>query len=293
MSNGELQLHILSFTAKAESISEISRAGLNEEKYTMKLQQTDLRDLINAKDLLENPGVAAKISSFIGMPIEKGFRFLPDNWNTKIVEVTQSSLIKAAHTAVFTMKDSPGRKSSNSWHKLTVAATGGFGGFFGLPAMVIELPISITIMLRSIADIARSEKEDIFTNEAIIACIEVFTLGDPASNRDTSESGYFTIRAALARSVAEATEYMAKKSFTEKSAPALVRFIIQVAERFSIQVSEKAAAQAIPAIGAAGGAIINTLFINHFQDMARGHFTIRRLERKYGRDVIERKYREI
>jgi hypothetical protein len=42
-----------------------------------------------------------------------------------------------------------------------VATTGGVGGLFGLPALAIELPISTTIMLRSIADIARSEDEDI------------------------------------------------------------------------------------------------------------------------------------
>jgi hypothetical protein len=55
-------------------------------------------------------------------------------------------------------------------------------------------------------------------------------------------------------------------------------------------VSEKTAAQAIPAIGAAGGALINALFIDHFQDMARGHFIVRRLERKYGKEIIKAKY---
>ena len=49
----------------------------------------------------------------------------------------------------------------------------------------------------------------------------------------------------------------------------------------------------LPAIGAAGGAAINLVFINHFQDMARGHFTVRRLERKYGEGVIQREYKEI
>jgi len=51
-------------------------------------------------------------------------------------------------------------------------------------------------------------------------------------------------------------------------------------------VSEKVAAQAIPLIGAAGGALINTIFIDHFQNMARGHFIIRRLERRYDKDLI-------
>jgi len=259
----------------------------------MGLQQNELRDLKRAKKLLENPGIAAKITNLIGMPIEKGFKLLPENWSSKIGEISQSALTKATHTAVFTMKDSPGKNHSNIWHKLAAATTGGVGGFFGLPAMAIELPISTTIMLRSIADIARSEKEDIFSYEVKIACIEVFALGGPSSNDDASESGYFAVRAALARSVTEAAEYIAEKGIVEEGAPPLVRFIIQVAERFSIQVSEKAAAQAIPAIGAAGGAIINTLFIDHFQDMARGHFIVRRLERKYGYKVIKAAYNEI
>jgi hypothetical protein len=46
----------------------------------------------------------------------------------------------------------------------------------------------------------------------------------------------------------------------------------------------------VPAIGAAGGAAINLVFINHFQDMARGHFTVRRLERKYGAEVVREEY---
>jgi intein/homing endonuclease len=72
-----------------------------------------------------------------------------------------------------------------------------------------------------------------------------------------------------------------------------MKVLVKVAERFSIQVTEKAAAQAIPAIGAAGGAIINTLFIDHYQDMAKGHFTVRRLEREYGRELIQERYHQL
>jgi hypothetical protein len=259
----------------------------------MTLQQKDLDDLKRAKRLLENPGLAAKITHFLGTPIEKGFDLLPENWRVKIGEVTRTALSKAIHAAVFTMKDSPGEIASNGWHKLAVAASGGIGGFFGLPALAVELPISTTIMLRSIADIARSEAETINAIESKMACIEVFALGGPLLSDDASESGYFAVRAALAQSVTKAAEYIAEKGLAEESAPALVRLIVQIAQRFSIQVSEKAAAQAVPAIGAAGGAIINTLFIDHFQDMARGHFIIRRLERKYGKQAVEATYKTI
>lgn len=259
----------------------------------MEIQRADLNDLKKAKTLLENTGLAAKITNLIGAPIEKGFELLPDNWSSKIGKVAQASLMKAAQTAVFTMKKSSGRKSSNVFHKLAVATTGGVGGFFGLPALSIELPISTTIMLRSIADIARSEGEEISADETKLACIEVFALGGPSSRDDASESGYFAVRAALAKSVTEAAEYIAGKGIVEEGAPAILRLIVQVANRFGVQVTEKAAAQAVPAIGAAGGSIINTLFIDHFQDMARGHFIVRRLERKYGTEMVELEYKRL
>ena len=49
----------------------------------------------------------------------------------------------------------------------------------------------------------------------------------------------------------------------------------------------------VPAIGAIGGGLINTIFMDHFQDIAQAHFTIRRLERHYGADVIQADIRRL
>jgi len=35
---------------------------------------------------------------------------------------------------------------------------------------------------------------------------------------------------------------------------------------------------------------VNYAFIDHFQTVARAHFTIRRLERSYGKDVVRSEY---
>lgn len=256
-------------------------------------QQSDVNDLKRAKNLLEKPGISARILNVLGNAISIAFKILPANWNTTIGKITQTALSKAVHAAVLTMKDRPGEEASDTWHKLTVAATGGFCGFFGLPALFVELPISTTIMLRSIADVARSEGEFISTVDAQIACMEVFALGGPKKGDDASESGYFAIRAALAQAVSKASQYIAERGLAKESAPALVRLIMQIAERFSIRVSTKAVAQAVPTIGGAGGALINILFITHFQNMARGHFIIRRLERKYGAEIVRTTYQTI
>lgn len=259
----------------------------------MILSDAEKKDLQRAKNLLENPGVAARITNVLGMPIEKGLEYLPDNWNKNLTEVTKTALMKTSDAAIFTMKDVPHEESSNSWHKLGVIVSGGIGGFFGVAAIAAELPISTTIMLRSIADIARSEGESINSPDTKMACLEVFALGGENSSDDASESGYFAVRAVLTKSVTEASEFILEKGLAEEGAPILVKLIMRIATYFEVQVTEKFAAQAIPAIGAAGGAIINTVFIDHFQDMARGHFIVRRLERKYGKEKIRMLYEEL
>ncbi len=250
-------------------------------------------ELQHAKKLLENPGIAAKITNVIGTPIEKGLKLLPKEWNTKIGEVTQAALLKASQAAIFTMKDSPGSNSSDLLHKLGVAVTGGVGGFFGFAALAIELPISTTIMLRSIIEIGRSQGESINDPETKMACLEVFALGGNTTLDDSSENGYFAVRAMLAKTLSEASEFLAARTITEEGAPVLIKFLAGISQRFGIQITEKAAAQAIPLIGAAGGAMINTLFMDHYQDMAKGHFIVRKLERRYGKELIQNLYLEL
>ena len=70
----------------------------------------------------------------------------------------------------------------------------------------------------------------------------------------------------------------------------MIRLASEIATRFGIVVSQKVAAQAVPVIGALGGAAVNAAFMDHYQDLARAHFTVRRLERIYGRKVVRQAY---
>ncbi len=72
-----------------------------------------------------------------------------------------------------------------------VLVSGAVGGFFGLPGLIIELPISTTLMLRSIADIARSEGEDLSSFDAHLACITVFALGGRSRDDNAAETAYY------------------------------------------------------------------------------------------------------
>ena len=259
----------------------------------MSFSKSELTDLTLAKALLENPGLAAKIASALGTPIEKGFALLPAKWNQTIQKVSEGALKRALDVAVKSLGDKPRVSSRNRIHKFAAAASGAAGGLFGLPALAIELPISTTIMLRSIADIAKSEGENIQLVDTKLACLTVFALGGKSNNAAALESDYFVVRAALADAVGEASKFLAQKGLSKAGAPALVRLISVVASRFGVVVSEKAAAQAFPVIGAAGGALVNTLFIGHFQDMARGHFIVRRLEALHGKELVMKTYEAI
>lgn len=260
----------------------------------MMLNPQHVEDLRRAKQLLEEPSLASKLTSAIGAPIEKGFKMLPDRWSETLNKAVETSLDKALRIAVRSFRnDGKKHTSKERMHRLAVMASGAGGGAFGLGGLVIELPLSTTIMLRSIADIARDEGENLSDSGTQIACLEVFALGGPTESDDAAETGYFAVRSALASSVSEAARYLAQKGVVDKGAPVLVRFLSAVGSRFGIIVSEKAAAMAVPAIGAVGGAAVNAMFIRHFQDMARGHFIVRRLERVYGEELIRLEYNSL
>ena len=259
----------------------------------MTIEEKGLKDLRRAVELLENPSFMARLTDFVGQPVEKFVNFLPNQVSEKIQDVVKAVLSKLLNLSVKTMdKDFDGRASTIT-HKLATGVSGAIGGAFGLPALAVELPISTSIILRSIADIARGEGEDITSLEARLACLEIFALGGRSEADDGAETGYFAVRAALAKAVSDAAKYIAQKGLTGKSAPVIARLIAQLASRFGAVVSQKMAAQAVPVIGALGGATINLLFVDHFQDIARGHFIVRRLEREYGKEEVQKAYEKI
>jgi hypothetical protein len=257
------------------------------------LQAKDLQDLRQAKSLLENPGLAVRLANLVGTPIEKGFKLLPQGWTDAVHSAARGALMRALDVAVASLGKRPRTLASEKLHKILVGASGGLGGAFGLAALPVELPVSTTFMLRSIADIARSEGHDLRSASVKLACLEVFALGGPSKSDDASESGYWAIRAALAKAISEALSYAAQRGTLERSAPAVVRLVTAIAARFGVIVSEQVAAKAVPVIGAASGSVINILFMDHFQDMARGHFIVKRLETKYGVARIKEVYEQL
>ncbi len=254
------------------------------------MTQDDRQALKNAVRLLEHPGFAARLANFVGQPFEKIMGSLPEKLSEPIQQSVTAAIHRALEVAVSKMDPQARRRPMDRPLKLLSMATGGIGGFFGLPALALELPVTTTVMLRSIAEIARAEGDDVSNPEVRLACLEVFALGGRPESDDSTETGYYAVRTVLARAITEAAKYISERGLAEEGAPVLVRLIAIISARFGIVVTEKAAATTVPVIGALGGASINLLFMEHFQNMAHGHFTIRRLERAYGLEAVRAEY---
>lgn len=254
------------------------------------LDLDDLEDLARARELLEHESLAVRFQSALGRPIEEGMKWLPESWTDTVHQSVEAALGKGLEFAIRSLHGRPARATENLFHKALVATSGAAGGALGLFGLPIELPVSTVIMLRSIADIARSEGEDLTAVETRLACLQVFALGGRATGDDSAETGYYVVRALLSQQIAEAARALAGSGTLDRGMPAMVRLMASIASRFGVVVSQKTVATAIPILGAAGGALLNTMFIDHFQDAARGHFIIRRLERKYGAETVEAAY---
>jgi hypothetical protein len=238
---------------------------MNKPPIISPLSTAEMRDLAKAKKLLESPGLAMRLANYVGSPIERGFALLPKNWTNVVNKSAHAALLKALGVAITTLGRRHPRGSREFFHKILAGTSGGIGGAFGLAALPVELPISTTIMLRSIADVARSEGHDLSNIETKLACLEVFALGGNESGAEASQSAYWATRAAMSQTLNQAASYLAQKGVVRETAPAIARFVAQVASRFGVVVSEEVAAKALPVLGAAGGGIINVMFISHFQ----------------------------
>jgi len=258
------------------------------------LSEKDLIELKSAKQKMEDIGWAMKGLNRLGGVLETGIDKLPEKQQKWLQQLSHKVLHTVVKANLKTMKKGKTNSPpSNRTYKALVTSSGIVGGAFGTTAFAVDLTLATKLMMRSIMDIARSEGEDLSSFDTQLACLQVLALGGKSKHDDNLDTGYYATRVALSSAVKNATSFATKHGIggvLQGSNTTLLKLIGAVASRFSIQVSEKFVAQAIPVIGAAGGGSVNLAFINHFQNMAKAHFTVRRLERKYGENLVRGAY---
>lgn len=268
---------------------------------TPTIADDDAMIIAKAKHDLENVSFIMKVFNTVGTPIDAGLVLLPKKIQSKVNLTAQKALQVSIRANLATMqRDGAPRPAIKNAYKIVTGISGAAGGFFGAAGFTADLVVSTKFMMRSILDIARSHGEDINTIETQLACMQVFALGGTTKDDDDLDIGYYAVRSALQSATNQAKAYIAEqgtkniiKNIASQSTSPVAKFVSQIASRYSIQVGEKFAAQAIPVIGAVAGASINVTFISHFQKMASAHFAMRQLERKYGKENLQSFYQQI
>ena len=146
----------------------------------------------------------------IGTPIEKAIAALPNKAKVIVYSAAEKAIHQALKLSLKTLDNFDPKsnieapESLDGWHKLATATTGAIGGAFGIMALTIELPISTTIMMRSISDVAWIEGADIQDLQTQLECVQALALGGTSDKDNDAEIGYFVTREAMTKAVSEA-----------------------------------------------------------------------------------------
>ncbi|WP_426437647.1 EcsC family protein [Bradyrhizobium genosp. P] len=241
---------------------------------------------------LERPNLAAKIADYAGVPINRVLNMLPKAANRQLSGLVRSAVMTGLEVAVDTLNEKPPPSPAVGFSSFLAGVTGGVSGLFGFGALAVELPLTTTLMLRAIAEIARHEGEDLSKLEARLACLEVFAYGTKKTG-ESVDVGYYAARALISKYTTDAAAFILERGAVDASAPVISNLVGEIVSRFGLVVSDKVAAGAVPIIGAMFGATINVIFMDHFQRIAKAHFTLRRLERIHGGANVRHHYTTI
>jgi hypothetical protein len=203
-------------------------------------------------------GRAIGIVTFLGGQVEDVLGRLPAATRARIDAAVRVALRSAYGAAQASQSR---RASGERLHRGAAVAFGAAGGLGGLPTALAELPVTTTMLLRSIQEIARTHGEDLAAEETRLACLHVLGAGGPLAEDDGTDFAFLGARITL-------------------TGPALNRLIAQVAPRLLAVLGPRLAAMSVPALGAIAGAGTNFAFVRYYQEMAHVHFGLRRLVRQ-------------
>lgn len=258
------------------------------------ISQEDQAALVFAIECLTTESFVVKAAGTVGSVLTRPGKVMPKWAKAWVLDFAHTAIKASMYGASATMRDGPGTPASTKTHKALTAVSGAAGGMFGLAGAAVEVPITTTLTLRAIADIARSEGFDVKDPAVRVECATVLSMGSDSPGDDEALEGYFSSRSALAHIAARASEEIAKAAAkagfkglsTDAAGSWVAKLIVKILERFGIPLTSKIAAGAVPVISAVSAATLNTLFTDYYQTIARGHFITRRLENKYGHEAV-------
>ncbi len=206
-------------------------------------------------------GVAMELMGAIGGKAEGLIERLPKPVRDRMDRITLAALNRA-FDAASRSRGVLGERG-DLFNRLLSTTSGAVGGLAGAGGALLELPVTVTLLLRAITDIAAEHGFDATSDQARHEALHVFASAGPLSDDDGTDLGLLT----------------ARMTITGHSVQAL---IAKVAPKLSASLAQKFAAQAVPVLGALAGATINYNFTRYYQELARVHFGLLRLSEETG-----------
>lgn len=214
-----------------------------------------------AERYLHAGGLGMELMAVVGNSAEGLIEKLPGFVRGRMDRITRAALGRAFAAASRSRRMV--RDRGDWFNRLASTVSGAAGGVGGFAGAVVELPVTITLLLRAMLDIAAEHGLDPQSEEVRLECLRIFAAAGPMAEDDTTDLGLLA----------------ARLSVTGQTVQGL---ITKVAPKLSVSMGQKLAAQAAPIFGAVVGASINYTFTRYYQELARVHFGIMRLSHETG-----------
>ena len=139
--------------------------------------------------------VGIQVLNVIGGQAESLLNRLPSGVRNQLAERTDQALtmsMEAAHRSRGVVEVTP------SWMgRALTTAMGAAGGMGGLPTALAELPVTVTVLLRTIQDVAVEHGFDPAEPGVQYDCIQVFAAAGPLDHDDGSDLAFLSTRMAV------------------------------------------------------------------------------------------------
>ena len=201
-------------------------------------------------------GLGINLLERVGKQADGVMELLPAPVGAQIEALTDTALRQAMGVAHASRGVLPGQPP---WvHRLVSTTLGALGGSGGSLSTAAELPITTTLLLRGIQDVAVAQGFDAASDNVQFDCVQVFAAAGPLASDSPTDLAFLGTRMALING-------------------GLHRLIAWVVPRLAVVLGQKLAVQAVPVVGAATGAATNFIYTRYYQDMAYIHFRLRAL----------------
>lgn len=259
------------------------------------IDAASMAELKRAKRQIEAMHWLDYVSSWCAAPVTCLGSHLPVEYQAQVAQFVDRAMAAYLHCALYTV-DFAERGTQKGVHIGAGVATGVIGGLLGVAALPVEINLVTLLTLRQIAKTAASEGEDLHQPEARLECLNVLAIVGCGSDAGEAQMArnYYEMRAAVEPAARILAARVVKGSASAEGIEKLVlKLAEKIATRWGVKLAELSAASIVPVFSSVMAGTLNGAFIARYQDLAHGHFTVRRLEREWGVNTIRRIYLQL